>query len=130
MNNFKFFGNFVRERRLALDLTLRDFSRITGNDVGNLSRLERGLLGPPQKPKEQERLARALGLKPGSDDWQTFFDLAASCAGRIPQRIMNDAELVAKLPLVFRTISGKKLTAKQLEKLAAALRKENSTEED
>ncbi len=41
----------------------------------------------------------------------------------IPNAIMNDKELVAKLPLVFRTIQGKKLTDRQLRNLAEVIRK-------
>lgn len=116
------FGEFFKKKRLDLGLTLRAFCRENSFDVGNTSKIERGLLSPPKTAAALGSYAEALGLKEGSEDWRTFFELAEISAGRIPERIMNDAELVAKLPLVFRTIEGKKLTEKQLQELAEVIR--------
>ncbi len=42
------FGEFFKAKRQALGLTLREFCLKHKLDPGNISRLERGLLAPPQ----------------------------------------------------------------------------------
>ena len=98
------FGEFFKKRRIALGVTLREFCRRNGLDPGNISRLERGLLAPPQGRELLEQYARLLDLKKGSDDWYTFFDLAAAETGRIPPEILEDQDLLEKLPILFRTL--------------------------
>jgi transcriptional regulator with XRE-family HTH domain len=116
------FGEFFKAKRQALGLTLREFCLKHKLDPGNLSRLERGFLPPPQDRDRLEEYAKHLGLKSGSDDWYTFFDLAAAVKGRIPDEIMEDKEVVAKLPLVFRTLRGKRLTDKALDELVKKIK--------
>jgi len=111
------FGEFFKAKRQALGLTLREFCLKHQLDPGNLSRLERGLLPPPQDRKRLEEYAKYLELRQGSDNWYTFFDLAAAAKGRLPAELLEDEQLVAKLPLVFRTLRGKRLTSKQLDEL-------------
>jgi len=117
------FGTFFKEKRLALELSLREFCRENRLDWGNVSRIERGVSAPPKSRKALETYAKALGIKPGSDDWTAFFELAAISAGMIPDNIMSDEALVAKLPLVFRTIQGAPLTDEELRNLAETIRK-------
>ena len=111
------FGGFFKERRQILGLTLRDFCRQNGFDWGNLSKIERGKMPPPTKREKLEEYAKALHIKPGCDDWIYFFDLAAASAGRIPKEIMEDENLVAKLPVLFRTVRGEPLSKEKLEEL-------------
>ena len=116
------FGEFFKAKRQALELTLREFCLKHQLDPGNLSRLERGLLPPPQDRARLEEYAGYLKLKPGSDDWYQFFDLAAAAKGRLPEELLADEALVAKLPLLFRTLRGKRLTNKQLDDLFKKVR--------
>jgi len=111
------FGEFFKAKRIALGLTLREFCFKHALDPGNMSRLERGLLPPPEDRNVLERYAKCLNLKVGSDDWYTFFDLAAAAKGRIPAELMEDKEIVAKLPVVFRALRGKRLTDQDLDEL-------------
>ena len=117
------FGEFARQKRLSLGISLREFCRNNDLDWGNCSRIERGVSAPPKSREVQERYAKALQIEEDSEDWQTFLDLADICAGNIPQRIMSDEDLVAKLPVIFRTIAGRKLTPRRLQKLAEMIRK-------
>ena len=117
------FGEFFKKRRIALGVTLREFCRRNGLDPGNISRLERGLLAPPQGRELLEQYARLLDLKKGSDDWYTFFDLAAAETGRIPPEILEDQDLLEKLPILFRTLRGQKVPDEQLDELVRKLRK-------
>ncbi|HUT35271.1 MAG TPA: helix-turn-helix domain-containing protein [Planctomycetota bacterium] len=110
------FGDLFKQRRLALGLSLRQFCLEHGLDPGNISKLERGRLAPPQHDKLEE-YARLLGLQSGTDDWYRFFDLAAAEAGRIPRDIMTDEQVVERLPLLFRTLRGEKIPDEQLDEI-------------
>jgi len=61
-------------------------------------------------------------------EWLEFFDIARTDIGRIPEEILADSNIVAKLPLVFRTLKSQKLTGEQLGKLALELGKLNDPE--
>lgn len=117
------FGEFFKKRRIALRKTLRQFCRDNGLDAGNISRLERGLLQPPQGRETLEAYAKLLKLKKGSDDWFAFFDLAAAATGRIPQELLDDEDVFDKLPILFRTLRGQKVPDDQLDELIRAIRK-------
>jgi transcriptional regulator with XRE-family HTH domain len=117
------FGDFFKEMRLKTGLSLRQFCLKHGLDPGNISRIERGLATPPQSRDKLEEYANHLGIQRDSDDWYNFFDYAAAVAGRIPGDVMSDEQLVSRLPLVFRTLRGEKLSAESLEKLAELIRK-------
>ncbi|HBG93423.1 MAG: hypothetical protein A2X54_07725 [Nitrospirae bacterium GWF2_44_13] len=120
--NATLFGDFFKKKRIELGKTLRQFCLENNLDPGNISKLERGLLPPPQGADKLEAYAQSLKIKKGSDDWYEFFDLARLSAGRIPEEILSDKELLSKLPLVFRTLKGQKLTKEQLNKLAEKIK--------
>ncbi len=122
MNKIKIFGEFFKTRRIAIKKTLRQFCIENGLDPGNISKLERGLLSPPQNREKLEEYAGYLKIKKGSDDWYTFFDLAAAETGRIPEDIMTKGKIEDKLPILFRTLRGQKVSDENLEKLIKILR--------
>ena len=117
------FGSFFKQKRIELGLTLREFCRKNGYDPGNISKIERGVLPPPHGDELKEKYATALQLKRGTDDWLTFFDLAAAELGQVPEDIMSDEELLRRLPLLFRTVRGSELTEEKLRELIEAIRK-------
>lgn len=117
------FGNFFREMRAKGKLSLREFCLTNRFDPGNISRLERGLLPPPESDDKLEVYAKALRLKKGSDDWFTFFDLAAAERGRFPTDVLDDKKLVKKLPVLFRTLRGKQVDSETLKELAERIRR-------
>jgi len=116
------FGEFFRACRLRKEIPLRSFCRDNGFDAANISRLERGRISPPTSRQKLEEYANALGLKMGSDEWLEFYDLAAAERGRIPADILNDRQLLPKLPLVFRTLRGEKVSGKKLDDLIKRIR--------
>ena len=122
------FGEFFKKKRLKIGKTLRQFCLENGLDPGNISKIERGILPPPQSRGKLVHYASCLGIVEGSDEWLEFFDIARTDIGRIPEEILADSNIVAKLPLVFRTLKGQKLTREQLEKLARELEKLNDPE--
>lgn len=117
------FGEFFRAMRAERGISLREFCLANGFDPGNISRLERGLLPPPESGGKLEAYARALRLKKGSDEWYTFFDLAAAERGRIPSDVLSDEELVSKLPVLFRTLRGQRVDDEALEDLVERIRR-------
>ena len=118
------FGEFFKERRISLGLTLREFCLKYGLDPGNISKLERGLLPPPQHEKLVE-YAKCLKIKKGSDEWYEFSDLAHSESGTIPDDILSDKEVVDKLPVLFRTLRGEKIPNRKLDQLVRKLKGHN-----
>ena len=122
------FGEYFKKKRLEMRKTLRQFCLENGLDPGNISKIERGILPPPQSREKLSHYAKCLGIAEGSDEWLDFFDIARTDAGRIPEDLLADKNIVAKLPLVFRTIKGQKLTGEQLEKFARILEKLNEPE--
>ena len=118
----KLFGEFFKACRIANGKTLRQLCIENGLDPGNISKLERGLLPPPQSREKLEEYAGYLKIKKGSDDWYTFFDLAAAETGRIPEDIMTKEKIEDKLPILFRTLRGQKVSDENLEKLIKMLR--------
>ena len=116
------FGEFFKRKRLELRKSLRQFCRENNFDPGNISKIERGILPPSTDAEKLGKYAKALNIKKGSDDWLEFFDRAYASSGRIPGEILSRKDLVSKLPLVFRTLRGQKLTRDQLNKLAGKLK--------
>ena len=123
IGEIKSFGEFFKVRRIAIKKTLRQFCVENGLDPGNISKLERGLLPPPQSREKLEEYASYLKIKKGSDDWYTFFDLAAAETGRIPEDIMTKEKIEDKLPILFRTLRGQKVSDEKLEELVKMLKK-------
>jgi transcriptional regulator with XRE-family HTH domain len=118
-NFAEFFKSLRKERRI----TLRDFCAAAGADPGNISRMERGALIPPQDREILTRYAQALDVTEGSDQWYLFFDLAAADRGMIPKDLMDDAEVVKRLPAFFRTLRGQRPTEKELRKIVEKIKK-------
>jgi len=117
------FASFFKALRKENRITLRAFCDSAGADPGNVSRLERRAIAPPQDREILSRYAKALNLTEGSDEWYLFFDLAAADRGIIPQDIMDDSELVKELPAFFRTLRGQKPTETEMRKVIEKIRK-------
>ena len=96
------FGEYFRGLRARLNMPLRQFCIANGYDPGNISRLERGLLAPPTADEKLRDYARALKIKKGSDEWITFFDLAAVARRATSRRSRRSRCLAAALELPER----------------------------
>ena len=126
----KIFALYLQSLRTERRLPLRRFCERYSLDPGTYSKMERGLRSPPKSHQAQENLARQLELEEGSDAWTEFMDAAAASAGQVPQDILNNEALASKLPVLFRTIRGDKLTDEQLDEVAELMRKANDAELD
>jgi len=118
----KQFGAYFKQRRIRSGQTLRKFCQAHGFDPGNISKLERGRLPPPHDDAKLTEYATALGIEAGSDEWYEFFDRAAAVRGRIPKDILSDEKVVERLPVLFRTLRGRKVRKSDLVRLVEKIR--------
>ena len=116
------FGELVKQIRSEKRIGLREFCIACDCDPSNWSKIERGILSPPKDKDALSKVASALGVAENSNDWKKLFDYASISAGRIPEYVLQEPELLKKLPIFFRTMTGKKPTRKDLTKLLDILR--------
>jgi len=117
------FGPYFKDLRIRRKLTLRRFCLEHGYDPGNISKLERGLLPPPDSDAKLTEYAKALKVRRGSTAWYEFFDLARAAQGRIPPEVLRRRDVVTRLPLLFRTLRGRKVSKKNLDQLIEMIRR-------
>lgn len=115
------FGAFVRERRSEMRLSLRAFALRAAMDPGNLSKIERGRESPPQDEGVLDRICAALEL--GAEACQQLKAHAQVENGRIPNEVLSNEELMARMPVLLRTVNNQPLTDEQLEALIEAIRR-------
>lgn len=115
------FGEYLKKLRLERQLTLRSFCEANGFDPGNYSKLERGVLAPPRDEHKLEPYREALNLSTTSTEWFELQRLASISRGEIPAKLLTDAEMVQKLPALFRTLEAGSISAEELDDLIATL---------
>jgi transcriptional regulator with XRE-family HTH domain len=115
------FGQFLKTKRLELDLSLREFARKVGMQPSNYCNIESDVL-PPPPADGLERIGKVLSLKKGTPDYEEFHDLAAQGRDEIPadvERIVKENDL---LPAMLRTVEYEKVTKEQLQGIIEDLR--------
>lgn len=117
------FGEFIKERRIRKGISLREFCRLIDFDASNWSKIERGILTPPQDDRKLEKIAQVLGIENGSDDWKELMDRAYIDAGNIPTDILSDKKVADSLPIFFRTIRSDKPTPDELDNLIRIIKR-------
>ena len=117
------FGEFVRKRRLEMGLSLRAFCMKHSEDPSNWSKMERGILRPPTDYSRLLEIAGYLDFGDSGPEKQKLFDLASAERGQIPDDIMAESDLVANLPVLFRTLRGDVAEEDELMRLADLIRK-------
>ena len=118
------FGEFIKKRRIVKGLGLREFCKQIEMDASNWSKIEREVLSPPQDEEKLRKIAQALDINFGSDEWEKMKDFANIDAGIIPVDILSDKQVLDSLPMFFRTIRSEKPTPEELDKLINIIRKE------
>jgi transcriptional regulator with XRE-family HTH domain len=109
----KTFGKFIKEKRLALNLSLREFARKVGLQPSNYCNIEADVLPPP--PEEAlDRIAKALALAYGSKDFETFHDLAAQGRDEVPADVTKFVKENDLIPAMLRTVEYENVTKEQL----------------
>ena len=123
------FGEFVKEKRKELRLTLREFCRMVDEDPSNWIKIERKILRPPQGRDKLEKIAGALNIDTGTDNWKLLNDYANVDAGIIPEYVMQKKELLQQLPAFFRTVGSEKPSKEALIELLETLQREGEAAE-
>jgi len=111
------FGELFKKLRLKRGYTLREFCRRLNEDPAYISRIERGKIPPPSSRDKLISWALFLEIEENSDEWANFITTASISAGKIPNEIMNDQEVISKLPLLLRTMNGQKLSKEKFKSL-------------
>ena len=115
--NLKKFGKLLYDFRIKKEYTLREMCRKVNYDPSNWSKIERGKIAPPSDKKTLELMARTLGLKRGSKEFDNFIYSADIAQGIIPFGIMEEKELVAALPAFFRTLKNRKPNKEEIDNM-------------
>ncbi|MBS1489667.1 MAG: helix-turn-helix domain-containing protein [Bacteroidetes bacterium] len=117
----KHFNQFVLEKRLERELSLRQFCKLAALDASNWSKVERGLVRQGQSTEILDRISKVLDLD--QTDRETLKDLAM--IDSIPVGLLPEAKIVASLPIFFRTVRGEKPTEDELKQLFQTIQKAN-----
>ena len=117
------FGEFIKKLRIEKEISLRKFCRDLNIDASNWSKIERGVLSPPQDTDKLTQIAEYLNIKKGSDLYNELIDTAATAAGIIPQDLLSDKDTLNALPMFFKTVRSEKPSPEELENLIKKIRK-------
>lgn len=117
------FGTHIKDLRIRAGLTLRTFASRLGIDASNWSKIERGIIPPPNP---DDLIMRITGIiKTEAGDIQTLHDLAALARKELPGDLMGDEALLAKMPAFFRAMKGREYTPEDMDKLIADIQRLN-----
>ena len=103
------------------EMGLREFAKKIGMDVGNYSKLERGLTNPIKKEEFLIKVSKVLNLS--HEEASKLSDLSSLATGQIPKDIIDDIREFEYLPVLLRTIANKQLTDDQLKELTERINK-------
>jgi len=118
------FGEFLKERRIDKGISLREFCKRIETDASNWSKVERGLLAPPQDEEKLRKNSSGAQYQVRVPPVAGMKDKANIDAGIIPEDIRTDEKVLNSLPMFFRTIRSEKPTPEELDKLIDIIRKE------
>ena len=121
------FGEFIKKRRLDQGISLREFCRLIDIDPSNWSKIERGVISPPQDEMRLKQIAKILKIQNGTSLWHEMKDMAKVDAGTIPDDIRSDSRILNSLPIFFRTLRNDK--PEDLNRLIDFIRKRESSGE-
>lgn len=102
--NYMKFGKYIKEKREAAGIGLREFSRLAGVDASNWSKVERGRLPYSADRKRLGRIGKILGIKSRSKEMQEFLDVAAISQNKIPDDIVKEESASYNLTEKFKEI--------------------------
>lgn len=114
------FGPYLKQLRLERRITLRDFAKRSRQDVGYLSRVERGVITPPQHPEALENIAEALEIESGGPQWANLVDYSAVDNANVPDDLMRRKPVTDILPFCFAKF--RNMSDENLQKFIQSLR--------
>ena len=118
------FGQFIKECRLAIDLSLRKFCELAELDPSNWSKVERDMMPLSLDNEKLTQIAEdILHIERSSASWVRFFDLASIAKKKIPDYVYSNEEVINALPIFFRTASKDRPTEEELNKLIELIKR-------
>jgi len=115
------FGEFIREKRLVLGLSMRSLAKEVGMQPSNYCNVENGVL-PPPSAEGVERIAVALRLEPASNEHVKLLDLAAEARSEVPADIARIVRENTLIPALLRTVESERVSEKKLRGIIEDLR--------
>lgn len=116
------FGEYLKLLRLEKEISLRSLAKSSGIDVGNLSKIERSVLNPPQNEDFIDKINKVLKLN--EIEKKKLIDLASSSNGEYPMDIKNQLADYNAIPILLRTISNKRLSDDEIISITEKIKKE------
>ena len=110
------FHELFKRKRMEIG-TVREFARESGLDLAYVSRLENGVILPPKDGEKLARLADALGIVEGSEEWREFMDLAAIAKNELPEDLRDDERVAKVLPAFYRALRDKAMDEGEFRRL-------------
>jgi transcriptional regulator with XRE-family HTH domain len=117
------FGRELKQLRLEARIGLRAFARLIDMAPSNLSNIERERIAPPAGRSKIDEICDALGLGNRDTRRELMYDLAAADAGRIPADISEAIHKNPGIPVLVRTVAGKRMNEKKIKDLAEYIKK-------
>lgn len=117
------FGEFVRQLRLAVGLSLRDFCNKAGLDPSNWSKVERDRITLTAERRKLDEISLLLNINNDKTQLTKFYDLAYIAQREIPEEVYNDEEVLGALPVFFRMGMGQKPTKEELQNIIEMLKR-------
>jgi len=119
---FMIFGEYLKLLRSEKEISLRTLAKMLEMDAGNLSKLERGIIKPPQNEDIINKISNVLNLN--KDQKKRLIDLASSSNGDYPMDIKESLSENTAIPILLRTISNKRLTDAEIMELTKKINEE------
>ena len=99
------FGRYLKEKRMAAGLGLREMCISAKQDPSNYSKYERDVL-IPSKEEDLRRIAKALDIKYKSAHWFELTDLAATGRRELPRDLAGNPRVLELLPAMYQKLRG------------------------
>lgn len=123
------FSEYFYNKRVSMGYTLRRFCEAKGYDPAYISRIENGIISPPEDKEKLKALAMSLELEEGSVEWVKFFDLASISRGKIPEDLSKNPRIAEEfLPAFYRGLRKDKLSKSDIAELLQSLKGEKEDE--
>lgn len=106
------FKELLKAFRLRAGYGLRRFAELVGESPSNYAGVESGGRSPWRVAEKLRRVAEALTLREGTEDWDAFFISAKGNAGLPPD--MEHLLERPMIPVLLRTVDDMQLTDDEL----------------
>lgn len=111
------FGEFIKNKRLELEIGLREFSVKIAYDASNWSKIERGISPFPDDENKLKSIADVLNIEWNSEDYSKLKTLAALTRSELPKEIIQNESVREFLPAFFRAAENEELDKEKIQKL-------------